>query len=390
MKVWSALIGLVTNAVNEMTDWNRGGWTGSLNSWVRREIREHFRENASAKRARYPRSIRLLHSIFDNGTFGRCVAVYLGLALLVGLAELVLTAYLPCWLPKWTGNTDVESLLANAPSFLITAQVGVLGVVSIAVGLVTIIGQRDNASTDVQVYYHESLAFGVVASSIALLAVLCAQLLWPIQSTLHWLGLGTELLFFKLILTTAHVTWLLLNLCGMAHFIATTLAFVQQTAREQLRERYTANVVLPVEMKKRLREQLYLGAGPEFVQEFWSEDNSGRSNPTIWLGTDFSGTGHVEIPLVSSRLVLKDVRVAWVRWAVGRWLGRCRASIPEHTQIRFGELNKEPLLFFPPRLDNTADVRAGLCRRSGGLPLSRSERLALRWAFKFRSKRNAN
>ena len=257
-------------------------------------------------------------------------------------------------------------------SYLITAQVGVLGVVSIAIGLQTIIAQRENASTDVQVYYHESLAFGVVASSIALLAVLCAQLLWPVQFTLHWFGYGTGLQFFKLILTTVHIAWLLLNLGGMAHFVATTLAFVQQTAREGLRERYTTNVVLPVEMRKRLREQLYLGAGPGFVKEFWPAERAGQREPTVYLGADFSGAGNVEIALKpGKRLVLRDVRMAWVRWAVGRWLGRCRASNTDQENRRAGGLMQDPLLLFPPRLDDAAEVGAGLCRRRGSLPLSR-------------------
>ena len=116
-----------------------------------------------------------MHRIFDNGTFGRFIAAYVALDFVMGLAEI--QAYFPSLLPAWTGSLDVKSLVTNVASYLITAQVGVLGVVSIAIGLVTIIAQRENASTDVQVYYHESLAFGVVASSIALLAVLCVELL---------------------------------------------------------------------------------------------------------------------------------------------------------------------------------------------------------------------
>ena len=240
-----------------MTDWKRGGWTGSLNAWVRREVREHFRENASARRARYPRVTRLLHRIFDNGTFGLFIALYIAFALSVGFAELVLPAYLPNSLPRWTGSTDIKSLLTNVASYLITAQVGVLGVVSIAIGLVTIIAQRENASTDVQVYYHESLAFGVVASSIALLAVLCAQLLWPVQFTpaLVWVWNGPG--SFKLIRPRSTSLGFSSTSAAWRTSSPPPLLFVQQTAREGLRERYTTNVVLPVEMRKRLREQLY-------------------------------------------------------------------------------------------------------------------------------------
>lgn len=371
-----------------MTNWKRGSWTGSINAWVRREIREHLRENASAKRSRYPRLERLIHHIFDGGTFRRFIALYIVFALLIGFAEIVLSEYLPSLLPRWTVAPDIKSQLTNVASYLITAQVGVLGVVSIAVGLITIIAQRENASTDVQVYYHESLAFGVVASSIALLTVLCVQLLWPIQFTLHWFGYGTTLQFFKLTLTAVHIAWLVLNLGGMAHFVTTTLAFVQQRARESLRERYTTNIVLPVEMNKRLRAQLYLLAGPEFVKEFWFADKR-TPEPVVYLGTDFGEAGDVEISVKQdNRLILRDVRMAWVKWAVGRWLKRCQASSTEHDNGQAAGLTHELLLLFPPRLDNTVEVHAGLCRRRGGLPLSRREKLALYWAFKFRRMRD--
>jgi hypothetical protein len=368
-----------------MIDWKQGGWTGSLNAWVRREIRQHFRENASARRSRYPGLLRTLHRIFDNRTFGQFVAVYMVLAVLVGFAEFISATCYPGFIARWSGKTDISSLLTNATDYLITAQVGVLAVVSIAIGLVTIIAQRENASTDVQVYYHESLAFGVVASSIALLAALCVQLVWPIQFALGWFGYGAGLNVFKVILTSVHIAWLVLNLGGMAHFVATTLVFVQQTAREGLRERYTTNVVMPAEMRRRLREQLYLGAGPGFVEEFWSGERDGWHDPVIYLGRAFGG-GDVEIPLRErAKLTLNDVRMGWVRWALGRWLRRCRAANPDQSSRRAGGLaDRSILLLFPPRLDEALDVSAGLCRRRGGVPLTGVEKLVLRWAFKFR------
>jgi hypothetical protein len=370
----------------QMTDWKRGGWTGSLNGWVRREIREHFRENPVARRARYCFSLRVLHRIFDDASFLRFVATYAAFALLMGLAEVVVAAYAPHWIPHWAGN-DIKQFLTNVTSYLISAQVSALGVVSIAIGLVTIIAQRENASTDVQVYYHESLSFGLVASSIALLTVLCAQLLWPVQFTIHWFGRGTALLSFKALLTVVHLAWMLLNLAGLAHFVATTLAFVQQKAREGQRERYTANIVVPVEMRKRLREQLFLMAGPEFVKEACPAATARNKEPTVYLGNDFSGAGGIEIPLKPRKgVVLSDVRMVLVRWSVCRWLRRCMTSRNQQQQV--AGFTQEPLLLFPPRLDAAPEASKGLCRRRGGVPLTILERLALRYAFKFRRKRD--
>lgn len=290
---------------------------------------------------------------------------------------------MPSYLPKWSGSPDIKSQLANIASYLITAQVGLLGVISIAIGLVTIIAQRDNASTDVQVYYHESLAFGIVASSIALVAALCLQLFWPAHFAIHLFGYGTNLQVFKISLTITHTAWLILNLCAMAHFVAITLGFVQQPSRETLRERYTTNVVLPIVLRKRIREQLYFAAGPEFAKEFSSNSSAG-TDPAIYLGHNFSNAGEVEILLKSGEnRFLLDVRMALVRWAVRRWLTRCRATQPKVGTKTIPGLKDGPLLLFPPRLDETARAAEGLCRRRGGLPLTRLEKLALRWAFKF-------
>lgn len=92
---------------------------------------------------------------------------------------------------------------------------------------------------------------------MALLAVLCTQFLWPLQFLLHRLGFGTDLQVFKLGLLVIHLGWLLLNLSAVAYFVTTTFRFVQQSARELLRERYTANVVQPRDITRRLRQQHY-------------------------------------------------------------------------------------------------------------------------------------
>lgn len=367
-----------------MTDWKRGGWTGSLNGWVRREIQEHTRLNPVARRTRYSFGMRALHRIFDSGSFWWFVATYALVCVATGLAEISAAAYVPHWIPPWSGN-ETKQFLTNVTGFLITAQVSSLGVVSIAIGLITIIAQRENAATDVKVYYHESLAFGLVASSIALLAVLCIQLLWPIQFATHWLGYGTELLFFKVLLTAAHLAWIILNLAGLAHFVATTLAFVQQKAREGLRERYSTNVMLPFDMRRRLREHLFLGAGPQFVSKAWTSSPV-RQNPVVYLGTDFNRAGEVEVPVTHPSKVLEDVRMRWIEWVVCRWLGRC-ANAPVQAR-QGGGLAHDTLLLFPAKLDVSTEQDLGLCRRRGGVPLTRLEKFVIRWAFKYRRKRD--
>ncbi len=301
--------------------------------------------------------------------------------------------HFPALLPTWTASgasstPDIKAILMNVDSYLITAQVGVLGVISIAVGLVALIAQRESSSTDVQVYYHESLAFEVVASSVALLAVLCAQLLWPAQFLLHRLGGGTDLQVFKLLLLALHTSWLLLNLCGLAHFVATTFRFVQQSEREVMRERYTANFVQPLEMTVRLREHLYQAASLEFLNRPESDGNN-VDTPTLILGFDSDDLGLAEIQTVfANPMVIRDVRMIWLRWVVRRWAARCDAEARSSAARRRGLGLDSPLLVFSVQLDRPLHGEVIWCRRRAGAPLTRTERLVLRCAFLFKRARH--
>jgi hypothetical protein len=157
-----------------MIDWKRGGWTGSINSWVRREVREQFRGNPTARRVRYSWAHRAFRRFFSIGTFGKFVGLYLVANLTFVVTEAISALLVPGWLPDWTAsgapNPDIKSLVLNVSSYLVSTQVGMLGVISLALALVTLIAQRERSSTDVQVYYHESLSFELVASCVALRA----------------------------------------------------------------------------------------------------------------------------------------------------------------------------------------------------------------------------
>lgn len=247
-----------------MTDWGKGGVAWSLRRWVRSEVRDQMRENPLARRARYPWPIRFMRWFFSIGTFTRFMAVYL----VVDLAALNADAWwrvLGGSIPAWPDHPAAEELLAAVPGYLIGAQVGILSVISLALALVTLIAQRDGASTDVQVYYHESIFFEIAASCLALIAVLCIQLFWPLQSAFYLFGGGTGSNLFRFLLLIVHLLWFVINIGAVAHFIGVTFRFIQQSARQKLRERYTANVLIPREIAARVRETMYMVAGSEAI-----------------------------------------------------------------------------------------------------------------------------
>jgi hypothetical protein len=244
-----------------MTNLAEGGIAGSLRSLVDREVRRHLNKNPAIRSARYALALRALRYFLADRAFGWFLGLYVTIDVLLLLCQALFSTFLPSFWEDWMwSGADPTGLLKDATGFFITAQVGALGIVSIAVGLVTLIAQRQDSSTDVRIYYHESLAQEVVASSIVLLTILCVQIFWPGQFIARAVGYSAPISSFETILTLVHVTWLGLNLWALAHFVSLSLKFVQLSERENIRETYTANWVVPNDITSRLQRQFYLMA----------------------------------------------------------------------------------------------------------------------------------
>lgn len=303
------------------------GLRGSLRRHVRREIKEHLHENRAIRRARYSFFQRAARVLIAGRSLGTFLAAYLLLDLALAGAEVIVNLHFRQVLPGWT-SPELKSTLKDFASYLIATQVGILGIVSVAIGIVTLISQRDDRSstnTDVRLYYMESLAYEVVRSGAALLIVLCGQLLWPVQFLVHLAHLGGPDLAFKVALTAFNLTWLLLNLAVFAQFVITTLHFVEPTARERLRERYTANVIVPGDLSRRLLRVFYLNAPKELVPA-----TSDKSGPLIVFGHGLLTDGDVELqttfPVPS---VLHDVWLRPLGFVLCNWWRRSEPALPQ-------------------------------------------------------------
>ncbi|MDX7951339.1 hypothetical protein P7D22_09145 [Lichenihabitans sp. Uapishka_5] len=372
-----------------MADWHRGGWFGSIQVWARRLVADQLRENDTLRGLRRRPLNRILRRFLSIGTFGRFMAAYACVDLAMLVTEAMVSVIAPDALPRWTFPAeaatsgppppDVKAILLNVGSYLIGAQVGALSVISLALALVTLIAQRDDASTDVRIYYHESLAFELVASCVALIAILCVQLIWPSQFLLHVMGFGTASQVFKLFLLCVHLAWLSANLGGLAHFTVTTFGFVQQSRREALRRRYTANVVHPRTMMPRLMEQIYGSAGP-VISDHLGLASGGR----LTFGADFGDPAAIEVrSSFDVPVTLRDVRLTWVAFVVRRWHQRCVADV--RGAARDGDVfAARPAIWFTPMPEVPLRGDTPWCMRRGGVPLLPLERVILRLAFRFR------
>lgn len=335
------------------------------------EVAELMSSNPVARRHRYPVGHRMLRGLFNRGTFGRFVLIYVLLDVAVVAIEACrpLLPATPFAIPSL--SRDVILYLS---SYVLGAQVGLLGVISLALALVTLVAQGEDATTDVKVYYHESMFLGIAASGVALAAVVSAQFLWPVQTILHLVGGGTPSLVYRSALVSVEVVWLVINLVAVAHFVAVTFAFVQRDARERLRQRYTANVVFPRGLRERVRQHFYAAAGG-------AGDGGG---PKAFLGSGNGIGGHVELEdEFPPRSAVVNLRTGLVKWVVARWSARCAAEQPGP-----GTMGGAPTLWFLPRLDQRMEGRKVWCRRTGGVPLTGVERWMLRRAFVVRRVRD--
>ena len=358
-----------------MIDWARGGWFGSLRRYVAREVREHIRVNPAIRRARYPLLLRFLRWLLAGKAIGWFVIVYLGLNAVAALSEILLGFYGSDWPKSWELSSDHRTFLKDSTSYLFSTQVGILAIISLAVGLIALVTER--SSKELQVYYHETLTFEFFASSVALLSVLCVQVFWPLQTVAHRIGFGTNTAVFKFFLSSVHITWLLVNLAALAHFVADSLRFVQQDARARIRERYTANVVLPYDLTETLHRAYYAAAPRDFVPAINEHDG-----PLIFLGYEPSSSQPEVSTDFTRPVVLYDVRMKLLGWVLKRWWRRCQL------QGDRGHGQRRPVLAFSPSFGRPLKGTTNWCVREGGVPLTNLEKFLLRRSFRFRRVRH--
>jgi hypothetical protein len=327
------------------------------------------------RRAGYSWLQRTLRVAVVGRTLAWFLTAYLLLDAAAVLAEGLCHSYLHSYLPGWTA-TEFKGLLKDITSYFIAAQVTLLGIIAVAVAIVTLISQH---KTDVRLYYVESLVNELVLSGVSLLIVLCVQLLWPLQFAAHRLGFGGPDLVFKFTLTGVHLTWLVVNFTVFVQFVITTLHFVEPRARERLRERYTANIITPRDLSVRLCRVFYINMPKQLVP-----GQEGSMAPAVTFGFDLSHDGLTEVASHFGRpSVLRDVRLKPLGWVLRSWLRRTEVDRREPAGPGFPMLGQDIRLAFPASFDGVYEGDKTWCQRKGGAALRRRDRWLIRRSFRF-------
>jgi hypothetical protein len=294
------------------------------------------------------------------------------------LIEWAVGRYLPT-IPL--GPTGVD-FLKDAVGFFITAQAGILSVLAVAIGVVTLLTQKDDGSAvnpDVRLYYEESFSYQIATSSVLLLAVLVLQLFWPFEPFVARATGGKALDHFKLCVTALHALWLVLNLYLFLHFFHTTLRFVQPQARGRLREQYSASQSIPSDIRERLTTAYYNGLGELLLGE---EETKQGPLVTFRFGLIAERGGQVEITrFFKTPLRLVDVWLLPLGFALRSWIKRTRSAAP--TPKGNDPAHYEGQLAILVDFDRVYDDAEDLVMREGAVPLTRIERFLINVSLRF-------
>jgi hypothetical protein len=269
----------------------------------------------------------------------------------------------------------------DAAGFFLTAQVGILAVLTVAIAVVTLLTQKDDGSavnTDVRLYYVESYSYEMATSGILLSIVLVVQLFWPLQPLVASIAGEKSVDHFKLWATVIHAVWLILNFCLFLHFIKTTLRFVEPQSRARLRKQYCANEIIPRDVGRRLLRAYYTNAP---TQIFGTGEIKKWPLISFGMGLISDEQALTEISRsfkTPSRLV--DVWLLPLGFALRRWQQRTRQE--GGPRKRFGE-NWDGHLAVLTDFARVHDGKSELVAREGGVPLTRFERMLIGISFRF-------
>lgn len=358
----------------------KGLW-GSLSADVELIIRNLQRDNVTLRRSRYPFSRRLLGITIVGRTVSQYLCIYLGLLIAALSAQWALGKYLSC---DFFPDSDLldPGFIKDVTSYLLAGQIGVLAIVSVAIAVVTLLSDSSDGAavnTNVRLYYVESYAYELTIGGVALLLVLSFQFFWPLQRIAAIRQLGGPDGWVRLILTLLHTGWFCVNLHLFLQFLVTTLRFVEPSTREKLRERYTANEILPRDAKIRLKRAMY----NELSKQLFGVDVM-STGPQVMFGHPGLTSEQIAVELketfrTPTRLV--DVRTRPLRWAISRWRKRAARKL---TTL---EPSRQPrwthYLALPSNFDGVYDGVCDIILRRGDVALTALEKWVIRRSLKF-------
>lgn len=349
---------------------------GSLHAAARAEAEAQLRANPTASMLLDPTWRRILT---------RAYSALRAHVLLVGYALVAILLGAGVWLNEWycgrygaviemptvflasKGRTEA---LQELTGLIITTQVGLLGVIAIAVALVTLLGDRSDTRVHTRAYFHQSMVWAIAQSTGALLVVLSAQVLWPLEVVLHAFGVSEHSLFAPIALSIVHVVWGATNVLATTYFVSLSLAYADHATRLMYVQRFLVNIAYPQDIARRIQA--------ERRRQLIGERHATRLGVSLELypANYFPGVPVVFGPK-GRDWVLVDVWSRPFRWAMMSWMRR--VSI-----IPGADPYPGPFIAFPIDINDRVLGRQPICVVGDVTGPNNRERFLLRVSHRFR------
>lgn len=343
------------------------------------KVRALRTQNAALRAAQPALWLRLLGPLVVNRSLFRLLAVYGAVWSMLVTSGLLFTIETPQALIPLAKDLGEKETIRNLLSYMLGAQATMVGLIfPLALGMVTLIVQRDEGAAtnaDVTLYYDQSLAYAVGTSGLTLAIALVLALFTPELLVLDAAGrsdVGWSISLAGLIVLGC---WLLANLLVTWQFLITSLSFIRPNYRAAARRRFVASRVIPQHLSALLSDYQYLQISEELFP--------GAAEPMPFvMGGAAEGLGGDRVVCRTLRQPreLVDIRLVPLRLAVRLWAWRCRRAGKGPGSNKY-----DWMLGLAGPLGRHLRGDVLLCRRAGGVPFCRIERLLLRHAFVFRA-----
>ncbi len=358
--------------------------TGSLRAKARREVKWHISKNPNLNNFELGATSRIANFLFKNRGPVWFLSLYAFLIGVTALTDQFLQERCTS-LPQYSFSIrgDFLSTINEINRVFLAVQATLIGVIfPIAIALVSLLLQQRGqtfSSSRVDIYFRESRAFEISASSIMLIIVLVVQQFWPV-SALSGTFFSTPHTIFAQIALVIHGFWLALNALAIWRFMKVSFRFISPGGQKDILRRFVAHESVPLDIENQLT-RIYLDRPEVFGLLGRNDDPSDVLNksPSVLFGVFESHTGVVELEKPQNGTYeLHDVKFNLIKWVVSRWRKRTMKTWNASKQ------QNGPKLVFPHKIGRKSFGPVCLCRRAGGSDLTSLEKKVINHAFVFR------
>jgi hypothetical protein len=158
--------------------------------------------------------------------------------------------------------------------------------------------------------------------------------------------------------------WLIINVGGLGHFIFLGLRLLTSYDRYQAFIKYTANEIYPEELKKYIRQAIFLTLSSSKEKDKMDE-KSDYIEPEVSMWPIFNDNEEMVVTqTLSSKMKLSNINITFLNYVILYWIKKNK-RLREKNEDSFNI--KVPTLIFPLTPNTSYEGKIDLCRiRNGG------------------------